>query len=156
MKCDICGLRESVMFVQEISGTNTRELHLCAQCAAERNINVNGGKLEIPFGKLFQQRAAARLCPVCGLSLADIRTFRKTGCAGCYKEFGKEITALLSQSGENAVYRGSLPKRLSGFRSILEDRALLENSLSESLAREDYEKAAVYRDRIRDLDRHND
>ena len=156
MKCDICGIRESVMFIQEVTPTSTRALHLCAECAAEKKISAAGGKFEMPLGKIFPMRPEARLCRVCGLSLADLRKYRKAGCPNCYKDFATEITAILAGSKKGISYTGSLPKRISGFRSKLEDRAVLENSLSESVAREDYEKAAVYRDRLRELDRQDD
>ena len=54
------------------------------------------------------------------------------------------------------VYRGSLPRQLSQYRSLLEDRAELQNRLNESIANEDYEKAAVYRDRLKELEAGNE
>ena len=151
MKCDVCGIRESVMFIQEVTPTSTRELHLCAECAAEKRISASGGKLEVPLGKIFPMRPEARLCRVCGLSLANLRKYRRAGCPNCYKDFSAEIYEIISGS-KGEPYTGSLPKRIAGFRSKLVDRANLENSLSESVAREDYEKAAVYRDRLKELD----
>jgi len=155
MKCDICGIREAVMFIQEVTPSSTRELHLCAECAAEKRISTDGGRLEVPLGKIFPMRPENRLCRICGLSLADLRKYRRAGCPNCYKDFSSEIYAILSGS-KGGTYTGSLPKRIAGFRSRLEDRAVLENSLNESVAREDYEKAAVYRDRLRELDRLDD
>ena len=152
MKCDVCGIRESVMFIQEVTPTSTRELHLCAECAAEKRISTEGGRLEVPLGKIFPMRPEVRLCRVCGLSLANLRKYRRAGCPNCYKDFASEIGAMMNGSKKSSTYKGSLPKRIAGFRSKLEDRAVLENSLNESVAREDYEKAAVYRDRLKELD----
>ncbi len=144
------------MFIQEVTPTSTRELHLCAECAAEKHISTEGGRLDVSLGKIFPMRPENRLCRICGLSLADLRKYRRAGCPNCYKDFASEINAMLFGSKKNEAYKGSLPRRIAGFRSKLEDRAVLENSLSESVAREDYEKAAVYRDRLRELDRLDD
>ena len=46
-----------------------------------------------------------------------------------------------------------MPKRLDTFRSVLTDRIALQGKLEESLKNEDYEKAAVYRDYLRALEK---
>ena len=46
-----------------------------------------------------------------------------------------------------------MPKRIASFRSLLTDRIDLEAKLEQSVKDEDYEKAAIYRDYLRALER---
>ena len=46
-----------------------------------------------------------------------------------------------------------MPRRLTTFRSHLTDRIDLKAKLEQSIQNEDYEKAAIYRDYLRALER---
>lgn len=46
-----------------------------------------------------------------------------------------------------------MPNYVKGFRSVLTDRILLQSKLEESIEKEDYEKAAVYRDYLKALEK---
>ena len=46
-----------------------------------------------------------------------------------------------------------MPKRLASFRNSLTDRADLQAKLDEAVKNENYEKAAVYRDFLKALER---
>jgi protein arginine kinase activator len=55
-------------------------------------------------------------------------------------------------SGITGQYSGSYPLRLGQVRSVLSDRMSIRTKLEESVAKEDYERAAMYRDRLRALE----
>lgn len=166
MKCDICGIKEAVMFIQQVSGDTSKELHLCTECAKAKGFSVQNEKLEVSLNKFFSEIDENRACRVCGQKLANIKKYRNVGCPQCYKEFSAEISTMLkknmvpdsagTKNEADIVYRGSLPRQLSQYRSLLEDRAELQNRLNESIANEDYEKAAVYRDRLKELEAGNE
>ncbi|AEE16432.1 UvrB/UvrC motif-containing protein [Treponema brennaborense] len=157
MKCDICGTEDAVMMIQQVSENAKTELHLCLKCAAERGVQSKDGKIEMSLAGLFEgitaAKNAARLCPVCGRSLGDIRKTGLTGCPECYNIFASEIAESMRAQGLTGPYTGSMPGRLANFRSVLTDRMFLRSKLDESVAAEDYEKAAVYRDRLKALDK---
>ena len=46
-----------------------------------------------------------------------------------------------------------MPKRLKNFHSVLNDRIVLKSKLEESIKNEDYEKAAIYRDYLKALEK---
>ena len=46
-----------------------------------------------------------------------------------------------------------MPARLSTIHSVLNDRVILQNKLNDALSREDYEKAAMYRDYLKALEK---
>lgn len=152
MKCDICKTREAVMMIQQRHGKEKQELHLCAACARERGIESHSDHIESTIQRLMKDFTEVHPCSVCGTTLEDIRKQRRVGCPNCYKQFGNEIQLLLKRKAPQGEYTGSVPRRLTFGRGLLEDRALLQSKLDAAVQNEDYEKAAVYRDRIRSLD----
>ncbi len=160
MKCDICGEREAVLFVQQVSESASIEVHLCAECAKERGLSASGDKVELSLGSLVSElfggqnssEKQKRVCPCCGTDVEDVKKSRKAGCPECYTAFRQEISAVFREAGIEAPYTGTLPKRLAGFRSVLTDRMELQVKLEKAVCAEEYEKAAVYRDRLKALE----
>lgn len=159
MKCDICRERTAVIFVQQVSKDSSIELHLCEVCAKERGFSASGSKIDISLGGLFSgvldkketDGTGEYACPVCGFTLADIKKYRKTGCADCYRQFKVEITSLLRRDGLDVSWTGSLPAKLETFRPLKPDPENLKKELQRAIEHEDYEMAAYYRDRLRSL-----
>ena len=46
-----------------------------------------------------------------------------------------------------------MPHRLASVHSVLTDRIMLQNKLNAAVEREDYEKAAMYRDYLKALEK---
>lgn len=157
MVCDICGERDAIVVVQKITNNKKSELHLCMRCAVERGLVARNGKLEMSLSSLFEDVAASKrfdkVCPVCGRRFSEIKKTWTLGCPECYGIFADEIRAMRSEKGVSGSYTGSMPARLASFRSSLTDRMLLRSKMEESVANEDYEKAAIYRDRLRALEK---
>jgi protein arginine kinase activator len=163
MKCDICQDQDAEIFMRQVILNIQTELHLCPDCAHERGIRVNGDKLEFSLAGFiealkakalyFQSAGDNRVCPVCGQSLMEIQKSRVAGCPECYATFAPEIKKLMETSGVTGQYAGSFPTQLGQFHSTLTDRMTIRAKLEESVAKEDYEKAALYRDRLRSLER---
>lgn len=158
MKCDICQINEAVVFLQEVRGNQKKELHLCLECANKKGIPtpMPGEKFnpeKISLEKIISAMTEKRSCKVCGRSLDDIKRYRSVGCPGCYNEFLLEIKEILCGNGNSKSYCGSFPKHVSDGRSYLHDRVILQEKLAESVAREDFEMAAIYRDKIKELDK---
>ncbi len=139
------------MMIQQRHGSEKSELHLCADCARDRGID-HSSNIESTIQRLMKDFKEVHPCTVCGTTIEDVRKYRRVGCPSCYKQFALEINGLLRSKDSEAVYTGTLPRRLSFGRTVLEDRAMLQNKLDQAVASEDYEKAAVYRDRIKQLD----
>lgn len=160
--CDFCHTNTAVFFIEQVGANARRKLNLCMECAAKNGVTPDPKSLEKNVGGLFAQLAAiskklaeeeSRVCPVCGTSLAVIRKKRQTGCPECYAIFKDDIQLILKNQGADGQYTGSMPNRLRNFRSVLNDRIVLRTKLEESLKKEDYEKAALYRDYLRALEK---
>ncbi len=162
MMCDFCHEKEAVFFIEQSSATGKRELNICMDCALERGVTADPQSLEKSIGGLFAELARVtqkmlekdkKVCPVCGTSLRLIKRTHRLGCPECYAVFAGEIKELLKKEGVAAAYSGSMPRRLAKFKSVLTDRIQIQAKLEASLRNEDYEKAAVYRDYLRALEK---
>ncbi len=171
MVCDFCHEKEAVIFLEQTNRDGQRrKINICFACAIERGISPNGARssaafaksIESSIGNLFKELADAskriadkenKCCPVCGTSLFEIKKKGNTGCPECYSIFKNDIRHLLESNGINEVFKGSMPQRLLTVRSVLNDRAALQSKLNSALEREDYEKAAMYRDYLKALEK---
>ncbi len=163
MVCDFCHERESVIYLEQITvNGQKRRINLCMECAIERGISPDPKNIENSIGQLFRELSAkakkleqenSRMCPVCGTSLREIRKTAKTGCPECYAIFKNEIQQYLDGKGIHGEYTGTMPARLTTFHSVLTDRIALQNKMNEAIKNEDYEKAALYRDFLRALEK---
>ena len=160
MLCDFCNEREAVIFLEQISGDGSKKkVNICMQCAMERGIGPDPKSIKSSIGALFNELASirgrikpsSRLCPVCGTKGSIIKNTGKAGCPECYSVFKDEINAYMIAHGIYGKYRGTMPERLSAFKSVLNDRMVLKNKLDEAVRNEDYERAAMYRDYLKAL-----
>lgn len=132
------------------------------ECAVKHGLSPDPQKIQRSIGSLFEEISQAekvenpeesRLCPVCGRSLAVLRKTGRAGCPECWEIFKTEMASILNERGIKGSYTGTMPRRIGSFRSTLTDRIDLEAKLEESVKNEDYEKAAIYRDYLRALEK---
>lgn len=161
MNCDACGEREAVIHIQQIVGDDTVDLHLCEICANEKGISSRDDKIELSLSQLLtgligdqdtDKNGNEKTCHSCGMEFRSFRKEGKLGCPECYNAFRTEIVSLLRKVAGSARHAGKIPKRLSQFKTYLIDREVLKKELADAVGQEDYEAAAVLRDRIRELD----
>lgn len=112
-------------------------------------------------------------CPTCGASYDDFVRDSRFGCADCYSVFGPLMEDSLKQLQGNLVHTGKVPvyqntedssTAVDGNRkTVTEDASAeekelyeLDSRLKEALRFEDYETAAVCRDKIRELRKGNE
>lgn len=163
MECDFCHEREAVIFVEQINKNGEkRKINMCMECAVAHGISPDPKNIETNIGDLFKELSDSvnkikiennKLCPVCGTKLSEIRKTSNTGCPECYEIFKAQIKDCLEKRGISGEYTGSMPARLSSFRSVLNYRIMLQNKLKDAVQKEDYEKAALYRDYLHALEK---
>lgn len=162
MKCQICDEKAASVHVQQIVGNEVVELHICQDCAQKRGITDGGGRIELSLSQLLTglvstQKSArsektADKCPSCGLTLVEFRKDGRLGCPECYTTFKREIEVFLQNTTGATRHKGKYPARLKAYKSLLIDRELLKDRLKEAVSNEDYEKAAIIRDKIRTIE----
>ena len=161
MICDLCGENEAVLYIEQTNENTKRKLNLCFECARIHGVSPDsktiGRSLAMLFNSILGKNNAKtkdeKLCPVCGIGLSEVKLTRKAGCPECYSVFKSEIDDVFKKIGVLPPYKGNLPKRLKNFKSVLTDRIMIQSKLEESLKSENYEKAAIYRDYLKALEK---
>lgn len=115
-----------------------------------------------------------RRCKTCGSSFDDIANRGKAGCADCYELFGDRLAPSIERIHNRARHIGKLPGRPAqaapsqteaaapaapSERQVKKQAAhqadtleSLKARLRDAIAKEEYEQAAVLRDRIKEME----
>jgi protein arginine kinase activator len=137
-------------------------LHLCQGCAAERGIETS---VTTPLKNMIAdylpavqaQAVAAQVesirCSFCSMSLGDFREAGRLGCASCYTTFDQSLRALLRRVHGNArhvgrQYEAPAPDLMREVTALGE----LRDRLHRAIAQEEFEEAALLRDKIRGME----
>ena len=108
---------------------------------------------------------AAQRCKLCGSSYEDIAKRGKLGCAECYELFGERLAPSIERIHNRTKHIGKLPGRPAARKTSAaatpketaaqtprqETLEELQAKLMEAVKAEEYEKAAVLRDRIKEM-----
>ncbi len=150
--CERCGERKATFFYQETKNGVKKEIHLCSHCAGE--LGLSSEEIFTPFSLLspFGVRKAEeeKICPRCGTSLSSVRKKGKFGCSICYDTFSSllDLTPFVGAGyqEENLSQEKKASSEKKDPPSLLET---MKKELKEALEKEEYEKAACLRDKIR-------
>ena len=163
MKCDICNKKEAVIHVKQIVGEKVSELHLCADCAGEKGISGEEDVIELSLSQLltslidltdkYSGNEDRDVCRTCGTTIKDFRKSAKLGCADCYNVFNREIENYLENTAGQVQHVGKLPEKVGTLKKLLVDKESLREKLESAINQENYEQAAVLRDRIRIIEK---
>lgn len=166
MKCEICGRRSAVVFVQQISGAGKTEIRLCAECARENGLSRTDGDIAKSVAALLASLPETkkptvvpqreRVCGFCGSSLEDLKKRGAAGCPACYDSFAAELFKKTPAEGSPRHHTGRLPFSIAAERDRRRALAMIRAELTAAVEAEDYEKAALCRDRARALERDSD
>ncbi|KRQ86080.1 UvrB/uvrC motif protein [Caloramator mitchellensis] len=167
MLCQNCNQREANVHITKIVNGVKQEMHLCEECAKQKNeFNmINPFNLATPMsfqnilegffemmGGVPQQIPEPVTCPVCHQSFDEFKRTGKMGCANCYRTFNNEITPIIKRVHGNINHTGKVPKRTGGILKIKRDIEKLKEELKIAIMNEEYEKAAKIRDQIKELE----
>ncbi|MDE2028762.1 MAG: UvrB/UvrC motif-containing protein [Candidatus Omnitrophica bacterium] len=172
MTCDICGKKKATVHLTEIVDDQMSEMHLCEECARQKSSQMEQqfGLADLLAGLADPGKAAAKeseknvlKCSRCALLYEDFRKFGRLGCSECYTSFKEHLTGLLRKIHGSNKYLGKTPgaSQESGGKGLAEkpvallpsdDLLDLKQQLKTAIAAEDFEKAAIIRDKIRNLE----
>ncbi|MDO5714185.1 MAG: UvrB/UvrC motif-containing protein [Tissierellia bacterium] len=163
MLCENCGLRKAVISYAKIEEDSHIEVHLCQECMEKklREDLHNGSYYEdgvaslienmLQFFNVGMSRSRDLICSHCGTSWLDFRKVGKLGCENCYKEFETELYQLIENMQGSTTHKGKIAKNADPI--VFQERELedLRYELEKAVESEEYEKAAVLRDKINDM-----
>ena len=156
MLCQLCKQREATVHYTQIVNQQKVEMLVCDQCAGESSkLKISLNKLLSGFMGINNLSGIANIpvqavkCKGCGMSIEEFNKTGKLGCSKCYEVFGDSIKAMLKQIHGNVKHHGKIPANIS--ESIKQVRELeeLKARLQQCITTEDYEQAAVIRDKIK-------
>jgi len=162
--CDLCGKNPATVHLTEAIQGQTRELHLCQQCAQEKGINPEqdfgltgllAGLTDFGLKPPAKSSAAGKQppCPKCGMTYEDFRKSGRLGCAVCYDTFRRYVVPLLRRIHGSTQHLGKQPVPAAagrkGAAASHEMLTQLKERLKAAVAKESYEEAAILRDKIR-------
>lgn len=110
MLCTQCGKNQARTYVLR-TAEGERSVSLCPDCYRAR------------YGR--EPSDGEKVCPVCGLTLAEFRKTGLLGCAGCYSAFREELIPTVKVVQGRLRHTGKDP-----VRALADEREELEEELS--------------------------
>lgn len=162
--CDHCKKNQAtIRMVQLINGERT-EYNLCEECAAKMGGSLfSDAQFSLPnfLGSVFDsvlgsgqtRKNSAKVCPVCGMRVQEIGKTGKVGCSACYTTFADEISSSLRRVQGTAQHTGKIPTRNGRPAQVKKQMEEYKLQLQEAVRNEEYEKAAEFRDKIKELEK---
>ena len=159
MLCENCKMNQATTYLKTVINGTVTEMRLCGECAKNFggfSFFSDGFGFDGILSSLMGQYVPAQKkpdssvsCPVCGSTLNDISEYGRVGCANCYDEFYDSLMPYIRRIHGSAVHAGRGPKRFTA--SPKRKIKALESELLQAIAAQEYERAAVIRDELKEL-----
>ncbi|NIM98844.1 MAG: hypothetical protein GTO24_12430 [candidate division Zixibacteria bacterium] len=162
MLCQDCRKKEATVHLTEVISDKKVVLNLCQECANKRGFRNPLEGVPFPLAEFLSSmlsqvqmkkptREAKVSCSACGMSFSDFAKMGRLGCGNCYVAFRSQLNDLLRKVHGNTQHRGKFPRTTGEVMRPLWEESKLQAELKKAIEREDFEKAAQIRDRIRAL-----
>ena len=167
MLCEKCNKNEArVHLVKMINGKKS-ETWLCEKCAKEISngalipLMVEGTEAEEiskNIESLFSQMTREKkkfspkidlICKHCGLTLSEFKKTGKLGCSECYDSFSEELEKIVIEFQGSDTHVGKMPRREEEELNKFKEITNLQKKLKKAIEMEEYELAAILRDKIK-------
>jgi protein arginine kinase activator len=114
--------------------------------------SLSGLEPSLRVEKKIEQR-----CKKCNMSFEDFKQKGRLGCSECYNVFAKQLQSLLKRIHGYNQHTGKSPfpknKKVNKKDRFFIDIQNLKKELSEVIKTEEYEKAAMIRDKIKEMEK---
>lgn len=164
MLCELCNKREAAVLIKKVENGKKIEHYLCEKCASQISqpgINIDKVQEDI-FSSISDMLAGfsslgdyetepdkitSKKCPGCKLTFKKFQNTGRFGCWKCYETFSDELGPLLKRLQGSTQHAGKHPPGKEKHNQINR----LQEELEEAVQTEDYERAAVIRDKIKEI-----
>lgn len=167
MLCDNCKKREaSVIYEENINGEK-KKLNLCGLCSQKLGLTTSNfmdnmlvSFFEDPLELGYEKKKEDK-CPICSYTFSDYLNTGLFGCPSCYNTFETKIAPILKKLHGKSYHVKEDNKNVDKIinkenKSSLNEIDKLKQELELVIAKEEYEKAAVIRDKIKELNKRGD
>lgn len=162
MLCEECGKNQATVHMKKIINNNVTESHLCEECAKKNNNfnfdtsfsiqNILAGLIDSSYdGPVKIEQIKSLTCDNCGLTYGKFRQTGKFGCSNCYDSFREKLVPLIKKIQGHDSHVGKIPKKAGKNINAKKMIDKLKMELDLAVNKEEFEKAAQLRDKIRDI-----
>ena len=162
--CDEPGCKNpAVVHLTQVVDNKISTHHLCENCAELKGINTAKPTSSFALSDFLAQLGEAgspagepvssEPCSFCGLTFATFKDTGRLGCPHCYTSFEKSLRRLLNRIHGGSQHTGKVYLPPNPTATDLDKRLdALRRRLQRAVDSEDFERAALLRDQIRDLE----
>lgn len=159
MLCDSCGKNEANFHYTKIVNGKINEEHLCKECAFKNHdFDLNEiFSIDNFFAGLIDSKPETKeeefkiQCSNCNLTYAQFRERGQFGCSKCYMSFQDKLEPLIRSLHGHNTHRGKIPKSAGKKIFLQREEKDLKQELDEYIKNEEFEKAAIVRDKLKDI-----
>lgn len=161
MLCEKCKKNEAKIHLLKMINNKKSEIWLCEKCAKELSGNsfftmISQGdmsSLEKMINDYFGQQKNIEtkidvICKNCGTTYSKYKETGKLGCPKCYESFSEYLNSDIEKDNLSGIYTGKVPPKPEKIESVQDTLKSLKLELQKYIITEEYEKAAVIRDKI--------
>lgn len=162
MLCQECNENPATVHMTKIINNEKTESHLCQSCARKRNdfdwfapFSINdllGGLMDAGKSSIALEKKQVAKCDKCGTDYHEFKQTGRLGCMNCYKVFEGQLTPILKRIQGGSQHMGKIPQRMGAELMIQKEIQTLKQQLQDAISKENFEDAAGFRDRIRQLE----
>lgn len=167
--CEECQIRPATVHLTKIINGDKSQIHLCEECAKTKQIGLGTGLNlfgpedgNFSIGKLlscffgpnnsdFNEVNDELKCDKCNLTFPRFTESGRFGCSHCYDAFKEQLNPMLRRIHGKTFHVGKVPKRAGNDIRLKQEINKLKRELQEAINAEEYERAAVLRDKIKEL-----
>lgn len=175
MLCQKCHKKTATVFISSIVNGQETRVYLCDECA--RDYPLFNFNFQDPFSikdvidkfKVDEDTSTDKekenllaidndieekdiICPNCYSTYNEYRETGKLGCSRCYEVFERRLKPILKNIYGYEEYIGKTPKKDNSHIYISKEIRILKEDLNRAVEKEEYEKAADIRDKIKELE----
>ncbi len=157
MICQYCLKNEATFHIQKILNNDLVEIHLCYDCSKKELDRDSENGIDDKVHRILEGLLAGNnkskfdnssiICEKCGTTLHDLESKGVLGCPECYDSFKDYISKYIKKN--NLIYSRERKSESSKID-------FLEIELKRAVEAEDFERAALIRDKIKQCKREND
>jgi protein arginine kinase activator len=162
MKCENCEKNEATVHLTQIREGKKVQLNLCKECARKKGFGNPLDDVPFPLAEFLAGmvkdgttevggQVGELECPGCGIKFVEFSKIGRFGCGRCYHAFEKPLEDLFRRIHGSTIHRGRTPRSRGGPKTLLAEEIKLKEDLRQAIDEEDFEEAAIIRDRLRAL-----
>ena len=165
MHCELCKKRDATIFVKKVENGKKIEYNLCEVCASDimkptieimdidSDFFSNLADMLAGFSDMEKGELEAQIrCLKCGLTAGEFQEGGRLGCENCYEVFEEKLRPLLKRLQGAVQHAGKYPPKYEKKQEVEK----LKEELKKLVENEEYESAAVIRDKIKELENKKD